>query len=310
MLSADPSDFKADFLGGFATHRIETASEVFIHVRGAGKGPPVLLLHGYPQSSATWHAVAPRLAQDFTVVVADLRGYGDSSKPDSDADHAPFSKRAMAADMVTVMRSLGHERFAVVGHDRGGRVAHRMALDHPHAVERLAVLDIAPTLTMYDRTDRAFAQAYFHWFFLIQPAPLPERLIGAETAFFLDRQLRTQSKTEGVPSAALAAEYLRCYSAPGTIHSACEDYRAAASIDLEHDRADEAASRRIGVPLLALWGDKGTVATLYDVPQTWREKTVSPDLVDGAALPGGHLPQEEQPEALLTHLLPFLAGTA
>ena len=299
-----------DFFPGFATHRVETGSDIFIHARSAGSGPPLLLLHGHPQSGATWHAVAPRLAQDYAVVVADLRGYGDSSKPESDAAHALIVKRAMAADLVTVMRALGHDRFAVVGHDRGGRVAHRMALDHPGVVERLAVLDIAPTLTMYDRTDRAFAQAYFWWFFLIQPAPLPERLIGAETAFFLDRQLRTQSKTEGVPSAALAAEYLRCFAAPGTIHSACEDYRAAASIDLEHDRADDAAGRRIGVPLLALWGGKGTVDALYDVPQTWRDKAASPDLVSGASLPCGHLLQEEQPDALLAHLLPFLSRQA
>lgn len=301
-----PARSMPEFFPGFATHRIETATGVTIHARSAGGGAPVLLLHGYPQSGATWNAVAPRLAAARRVVVADLRGYGDSGKPDSTPDHAPYSKRAMAADMVAVMRALGHERFAVVGHDRGGRVAHRMALDHPGAVARLAVLDIAPTLTMYDRTDFAFAQAYFHWFFLTQPAPLPERLIEAQAAFFLDCQLRRQSRTEGVPVAAVAAEYLRCYTAPGAIHAMCEDYRAAAGIDLEHDRADDAAGHRIAAPLLALWGSKGTVGALYDVLQTWRDKAASPGLVTGTALPCGHLLQEEQPDAVLARLMPFL----
>jgi haloacetate dehalogenase len=266
---------------------------------------PVLLLHGHPQTHATWHAVGPRLVEaGHPVVAADLRGYGDSDRPPSADDHAPYAKRAMAADMVALMQSLGHARFAVVGHDRGGRVAHRMALDHPEAVDRLAVLDIAPTLTMYARTDRAFATRYFWWFFLIQPAPLPERMIRADPEAYLRHHLAGQSRTPGVPSEAMIREYLRCYRMPGGIHAICEDYRAAAGIDLDHDRADDAAGRRVTAPLLALWGGLGTVGALYDVAETWREKA---DRVTGHALPCGHLLQEEAPDAVLAHLLPFLA---
>jgi haloacetate dehalogenase len=210
----------------------------------------------------------------------------------------------MAADQNSVMTALGFERFAVVGHDRGGRVAHRMALDHPTAVERLAVLDIAPTATMYERTDKEFATRYFWWFFLIQPYDLPEKMIGADPAFFLAKHLDGQSKTPGIPNDKLRQEYLRCYADPAAIHAICEDYRAAATIDLDHDRAD--AENRIAAPLLALWGAKGTVGALYDVLATWREKAGGP--VEGKALDCGHLLQEEKPEALLAELLPFLSG--
>jgi haloacetate dehalogenase len=269
-----------------------------------GERLPVLLLHGHPQTHATWHAVAPRLAAEGHPVVAmDLRGYGDSEKPASSADHAPYSKRAMAADACAVMHTLGYSRFAVVGHDRGGRVAHRLALDHPDAVARLAILDIAPTLTMYERTDRAFATRYFWWFFLIQPEPLPERMIGADPEAYLRHHLRGQSATPGVPEERLIREYLRAYRADGAIHAICEDYRAAAGIDLDHDRRDEAAGRRIKAPLLALWGAKGSVGALYDVLATWREKA---DHVEGAPLACGHLVQEEAPDSLLARLVPFL----
>ncbi|MGP9820260.1 alpha/beta fold hydrolase [Salinarimonas sp. NSM] len=295
-----------DLLPGFATHRIETEPGVVINVRSAGSGPPVLLLHGHPQTSATWYRVAPALAERFTVVASDLRGYGDSAKPPSAPDHAPYAKRTMARDQLAVMHALGHARFAVVGHDRGGRVAHRMALDHPDAVSRLAVLDIAPTLTMYDRTDRAFATRYFWWFFLIQPHPLPERMIGADPEFYLRHHLAGQSRTPGVPEERLVAAYLRCYDDPAGIHAICEDYRAAATIDLDHDRADDAAGRHVAAPLLALWGAKGTVGALYDVLATWRERAGD---VRGGALPCGHLLQEEAPEALVAALLPFLAET-
>ncbi|WP_029032562.1 alpha/beta fold hydrolase [Salinarimonas rosea] len=293
-----------DLLPGFATHRIETEPGIAMNVRTAGSGPPVLLLHGHPQTSATWYRIAPALAERFTVVASDLRGYGDSAKPPSTPDHAPYSKRAMARDQVAVMRTMGHARFAVVGHDRGGRVAHRMALDHPDAVARLAVLDIAPTLTMYERTDRTFATRYFWWFFLIQPHPLPERMIGADPAFYLRHHLAGQSRTPGVPEERLVAEYLRCYDDPAGIHAICEDYRAAATIDLDHDRADVAAGRRVAAPLLALWGAQGTVGALYDVLATWRERAED---VRGGALPCGHLLQEEAPDALLAALVPFLA---
>ena len=212
---------------------------------GGGSGPPLLLLHGYPQTHAMWHRIAPALARRYTVVCADLRGYGDSSKPPTDASHASYAKRAMAADMVAAMRALGHPRFRLVGHDRGGRVAHRLAVDHPDAVEKVAVLDIAPTLAMYEKTDRAFATAYYHWFFLIQPFDLPERMIGADPVAYL------RTKIGGWGSGGTAffdpralAEYELCFSDPATIHATCEDYRAAASIDLEHDAADRAAGRR------------------------------------------------------------------
>jgi len=292
-------------LAGFFDARIEVGDGVAIRVRRAGEGPPVLLLHGYPQTHACWHRVAPRLVEaGLTVVLADLRGYGDSSKPAATADHSTYSKRAMAADQVAVMRALGFERFAVAGHDRGGRVAHRMALDHPQAVRRLAVLDIAPTATMYARTDMAFATGYYHWFFLIQPAPLPERLIGADPEFYLRTKLNAWSQGQDSFFAPEAIdEYLRCFDA-ATIAATCEDYRAAATIDLEHDAAD--AGRRVAAPLLALWGARGLVGRSYDVLATWREKAVD---VRGHALPTGHYLPEEAPEAVADALAGFFAET-
>lgn len=294
MLGPDP------FLSGFELHDVETGA-VRIRASVGGSGPPLLLLHGHPQTHATWQAVAPRLATNFRVVAMDLRGYGDSDKPEGGARHANYSKRAMAADAVAVMTRLGYERFALVGHDRGGRVGHRLALDHPQAVTRLALFDIAPTATMYARTDKDFATRYFWWFFLIQPAPLPERLIAADPEFFLRTHVDGQSKTPGSPSSALFAEYLRVYRDPATRHAICEDYRAAATIDLEHDAAD--AETRIAVPLLALWGAKGTVGQIYDVLETWREKAAD---VSGRALDCGHTLQEERPDDVLAELTQFL----
>ncbi len=287
------------FLPGFQGRQIDTPG-ARIHVAVGGSGPPLLLLHGHPQTHVTWHKVAPRLAERFTVVAPDLRGYGDSSKPEGGPGHVNYSKRSMAADQVAVMRALGFDAFPVVGHDRGGRVAHRMALDHPAAVERLALFDIAPTATMYARTDKEFATRYFWWFFLIQPAPLPEHLIAADPAFFLRTHIDGQSKTPGSTSDAVFQEYLRCYSDPACRHAICEDYRAAAGIDLEHDAAD--AARRVEVPLLALWGAKGTVGKLYDVLQTWREKARD---VSGRPLPCGHTLQEEMPDQVLHEVLAF-----
>jgi haloacetate dehalogenase len=208
----------------------------------------------------------------------------------------------MAADQVAVMRRLGHERFAVVGHDRGARVAHRMALDHAERVTRVALLDIAPTATMYARTDREFATRYFWWFFLIQPFDLPERLIAADPDYFLERHIAGQVQIPGSVTPMVLNEYRRCYRDPATRHAICEDYRAAATIDLEHDAAD--AERRVAVPLLALWGERGTVGALYDVLATWREKAID---VCGRALDCGHTPQEETPAELLAQLLPFLS---
>ena len=264
----------------------------------------MLLLHGHPQNHCTWHRVARRLVESgYCVVATDLRGYGDSSRPDGGENHVNYSKRTMARDQVAVMRSLGHERFAVVGHDRGGRVAHRMALDHPDCLSHIAVLDIAPTATMYARTDRQFATRYFWWFFLIQPAPLPERLIASDAEFFLRAHLSSQSRTAGVPSEELIEEYLRCYRLPGTIHAVCEDYRAAASIDLEHDAAD--GDRRVHTPMLVLWGAKGVVGETYDVLATWREKATD---VRGGPITCGHALQEEAPDLTADALLAFLGG--
>jgi haloacetate dehalogenase len=250
---------------GFESSVVD-AGEARIPVRHAGTGPPLLLLHGNPQTHVMWHLVAPRLAADFTVVATDLRGYGDSSKPETTPDHAPYSKRAMAEDQLTVMRHLGFERFALCGHDRGGRVGYRMALDHPERVLKLAVLDIVPTWEAFSRADMAFGLSYWHWFFLAQPHDLPERMIGTDpTYFFLSREERPRIFTP-----AALEEYLRCFRDPRTVHAICEDYRAAATVDYVHDAEDREAGRRVVCPLLALWGQKGFLEEWYDVLDVWR----------------------------------------
>jgi haloacetate dehalogenase len=287
-------------LEGFEQLRIP-ASGTEINLRKAGQGPPLLLLHGYPQTHVMWHKIAPRLAERFTVVLPDLRGYGDSAKPPGGATHEAYAKRALAQDQVEVMAALGFERFAVVGHDRGARVVHRMALDHPGRVTKAALLDIAPTLTMYEGTDRVLATAYYHWFFLIQPYDLPERLIGGDPDYYLEKKIGAWSKTEGCFTPEAVAEYQRCFRDPATIHATCEDYRAAAGIDLEHDRAD--LERRIACPLLVLWGAKGVIERCYDVLAVWRERA---ETVSGKALPCGHFLPEEAPEETLAELLTFL----
>jgi haloacetate dehalogenase len=289
----------------FEPFDVVTEGDVTIHGVRAGQGLPVLLLHGHPQTHLTWHEVAPQLVSaGYQVIAPDLRGYGDSSRPPGGDHHAGYSKRMMARDQVAVMRSLGHERFAVIGHDRGGRVAHRMALDHPGAVDCVTVIDIAPTATMYAQTNQEFARRYFWWFFLIQPAPLPERLIEGDLEFLLRSHLAAQSKTPGVPSEELIQEYLRCYRLPGGIHAICEDYRAAASIDLEHDAVDTGAGRKLEMPLLVLWGSKGVVGEIYDVLATWR--AVAAD-VRGQPLDCGHSPQEERPAQTVAALLEFMS---
>ena len=289
-----------DLMPGFRWRDID-AHGIRIRTAVGGSGPPLLLLHGHPQMHLTWHKVAPDLVERFTVVATDLRGYGDSAKPEGGADHVNYSKRAMAADQVAVMRALGHERFRIVGHDRGARVTHRMALDHPGAVEKLVLIDIAPTATMYARTDMEFARRYFWWFFLIQPYPLPERLIAGDPDYFLERHIAGQIKIDGAVDPSVMAEYRRCYADPAMRHAVCEDYRASAGVDLIHDAAD--AEKRVEAPLLALWGGRGTVGALYDVLETWREKARD---VQGHAIDCGHSPQEEAPEALLKSLNAFL----
>jgi haloacetate dehalogenase len=289
---------------GFERRDIEVEG-VRIHavVGPRRSAPALLLLHGYPQTHAMWHKVAPRLAGSYNVVATDLRGYGDSGKPPTDPEHAPYSKRAMAADQVAVMRSLGHERFLVVGHDRGARVGHRMAVDHPGAVAKLAVLDIAPTLAMYENTTEAFARAYWHWFFLILPAPVPEKMIGADPVFLL-RASMSRGSAGLKPFAPEAwAEYERCRT-PESIHASCEDYRAAAGIDLVHDRADREAGRKVRCPLLALWGEHGVIEACFRPMDEWRR--VAED-VRGKALPAGHYLAEEIPDLVTEELEKFLA---
>src|SRR6516165_6044479 len=275
-----------NFFPGFEDRRIETSGASINLVTG-GSGPPLLLLHGYPQTHLMWRKLAPRLAAEFTVVAPDLRGYGDSSKPPGGADHSAYSFRAMAQDQVEVMAALGFERFRVAGHDRGARVAHRLARDHPQRVERLALLDIVPTLYRFETIDQKAATSSYHWFFLIQPGGLPERLIGAEPEFFLRHSLRPSAVFE--PE--IFAEYLRCFKNPETIRATCDEYRAGASIDLVHDRADR--GRKLTVPLLVLWGQRSSQGSGYDVLAVWRDHAVN---VIGQAIDSGHFLPEEAPD--------------
>lgn len=298
---------RTDLFPGFASLQVAVDGDVRIHAVTGGSGPPLLLLHGHPQSHVIWHRVAPVLAQRFTVVAADLRGYGDSSKPDGGADHAGYSKRTLAGDMVALMRELGHASFDVLAHDRGARVAHRLAVDQPDAVCRLVMLDIAPTLDMYEGATDAFARAYWHWFFLIQPAPLPERLIQADPAAYVRDVMGRRSAGLAPFDPRALAEYERCMALPGTAHGICEDYRAAAGIDLEHDRRDRAQGLRLTRPTLVLWGADGVVHRCFDPLRLWRRIA---DDVHGEALPCGHYIPEEAPQALLERVIPFLCNDA
>jgi haloacetate dehalogenase len=284
---------------GFRQRTVRTGAATIKLVHG-GKGPALLLLHGYPQTHAMWHKVAPELARDYTVVCPDLRGYGDSSKPKGLPDHSNYSKRAMALDMAEVMSALGHDRFHLVGHDRGGRVAHRLARDHARRVQTLTVLDISPTLKMYQSTNMQFAKAYYHWFFLIQEAPLPERMLEGQAPFYILKRLgRGKSGLKHFSKEAMA-EYVRAFKDPRTIHSTCEDYRAAATIDLVHDQKDRT---KLKMPVLALWGKHGVIEALFDCLADWRE--VATD-VRGRALACGHFIPEEKPRELLAELRRFL----
>jgi haloacetate dehalogenase len=287
-----------DFFPGFKRGSAKTSGAT-IHLVTAGSGPPLLLLHGYPQTHIEWRDVAPQLAKKFTVVAADLRGYGDSGKPADGDNHANYSKRAMAQDQVEVMASLGFQKFAVVGHDRGGRVAHRMALDHADRITRLAILDIVPTYKVLHTVSNDLATANFHWWFLIQKSPMPETLIGNSAEVWL------RSRFERIPAGILSneafAEYLRAFTLPGAIHGSCEDYRAGASIDLVHDAAD--LDHKIACPVLVLWGQRGAWPRFYDVLDVWRERASN---VTGKELPTGHFIAEEKPDLLLEELNRFL----
>ncbi len=291
-------------------HRVGTTADgeaVRIFARHGGAGPPLLMLHGFPQTHVMWRRVARALARDFTLVLPDLRGYGDSTRPADAPAHANHSKRAMATDMAALMASLGYERFGVVGHDRGGRVAHRLALDHPAAVERLLVVDIAPTLDMYAATDFAFAKAYYHWFHLIQPAPLPERMIEADWRFYLHQKLGGwggAGALRHVEPEALA-EFERCFREPAAIHAMCEDYRASAGIDLEHDAESRAAGDRIRCAMRVLWGERGVVGRLFAPLALWQAQCEGE--VTGRALPAGHYIPEELPGETAAELRAFFS---
>ncbi len=284
---------------GFKLTQIE-AGEVSVRARVGGSGPPLLLLHGNPQTHVMWHLVAPALARYFTVVATDITGYGMSSKPPSIPGHAPYSKRAMARTQVEVMRQFGNERFGVVGHDRGGRVAYRMALDHPDAVTKLAVLDIIPTGESFDRGGKDFALGYYHWFFFAQPAPLPERLINADPEWFWHWHTARGPRDMFAPEA--LEDYLACFRNPETVRGMCEDYRAGAGIDCEIDAADKQSGHRIACPVLALWGAKAKLESWYDTLAIWREWAND---VQGRALDCGHYLAEEKPEETAAHLLAF-----
>jgi haloacetate dehalogenase len=289
VAKADEGD-QVRLFPGFKAAKIETSGAT-INVVSGGQGPPLLLLHGAPQSLATWYKIAPQLAKEYTVVAADLRGYGDSSKPPDAPNHVNYSKRAMALDGVEVMHHFGFDKFAIVGHDRGGRVSHRMALDHADKLTKVAVIDIVPTYKLYHNVTREFATSYYHWFFFIQPAPFPETLLNNSIDFYMGR---------GAGDA--HAEYVRCFKNPATVHAMCEDYRASASIDLEHDEAD--LNRKIECPFLTLWSERGAMGRQYDVLAAWRERAAN---VSGKALPGGHSLQEDVPDLTLAELRTFLA---
>jgi haloacetate dehalogenase len=277
---------------------------VRINTLVAGDGPPVLLLHGYPQTHVIWHHVAPLLAARHTVVLTDLRGYGDSDKPESGDDHGGYAKRAMARDQLLVMRRLGFDRFAVVGHDRGGRVAHRLTLDNPDAISALAVLDIVPTRYAFEHANADFGRGYYHWFFLAAGNNIPEHLIGGDPEYWLRTRMSARHHGGTAFSAAAQAEYVRCFSDPAAIHASCEDYRAAASIDLVHDDKDAAADRKVTCPVLAIWGEYSFVGRNYDVLSVWREYAAN---VRGQALRCDHYLPEEAPDETHTQLEAFLS---
>jgi haloacetate dehalogenase len=286
---------------GFETCAVKGSAGALHTLRG-GRGAPLLLLHGHPQTHVMWHAVAGELAKMFTVVLMDLRGYGDSARVPGDAEHRAYSKRAMALDAVAVMRHHGFAQFQVLAHDRGARMAHRLAADHPDMVQRLMLLDIAPTLAMYDNSSDAFARAYWHWFFLIQPPPLPEALIDSDPVRYIHSVMGKRHAGLAAFAPAALAEYERCARIPGTAVSICEDYRASATIDLIHDRTNVAAGHQLAQPLRVLWAEHGAVGQCFDVLRLWQERASD---VSGASLPCGHYIAEEAPALLLAEALNF-----
>jgi haloacetate dehalogenase len=292
------------FFPGFTLEHVAVAGGK-IRLRRGGSGPPLLLLHGNPQTHAMWHAVAPALAERFSVVCPDLRGYGGSLKPEATPDHAPYAKKEMARDMVQVMEHFGHARFFVGSHDRGARVAHRLALDFPDSVQKLAVLDIVPTIEHFERADMAFAMGYYHWFWFAQPHPFPETLINAAPEAWFTAHTSREPKPSTFFHPEAMADYLAAARNPEMIRGMCEDYRAAATIDLEHDRASRAARTKVQCPLMVLWGAKGKIGQWYDAPAIWRQYCSGP--VTGSAIDSGHYLAEEAPQAVLAEFLRFFS---
>ena len=289
---------------GFEQKLITVSSDdgsIAISCQVGGSGPPVLLLHGFPQTHAIWRHLAPELAKHYTVIASDLRGYGGSSKPHGKADHSTYSKRAMAADQVALMKALGHEQFFLLGHDRGGRVSHRMAMDYPETIQKLMVLDISPTLTMYENTTMEFAKGYWHWFFLIQPEPIPETMIGANPQYWLKNHMGRHAGT-GIFSPDAWSEYLAGASNRESMHAMCEDYRAAATIDLTHDRADRELGKKLRMPLHVLWGEHGLVHKCFKPLEDWKKVS---NQVTGRAVACGHYIPEELPAELLNEARQF-----
>lgn len=286
---------------GFVEERITgDGATLFLRRGGRDGATPIVLLHGYPQTSAMWHGVAPILARSYQVVCPDLRGYGRSDKPKTDPSHEPYSKRAMAKDIVAVMQRLGHEQFLVGAHDRGARVAHRLGLDHPERVGAMVLLDVAPTREMYAKTSAGFAQAYWHWFFLTQPQPLPENMIGADPEGFWKLKCFNQARGENPFSDDALAEYLAAFAMPDVIHASCEDYRAAAGVDIDHDNEDQ--QRKLAMPVLALWAKRGVIETYFDALELWRQRA---EHVQGEAIDATHYMAEEIPEQIATRMTDF-----
>jgi len=290
------------FQAGLISTQHASDGEILISYQMGGSGPPLLLLHGFPQTKMIWHRVAPALAKHFTVIASDLRGYGASSKPQGLADHSTYSKRAMASDQAQLMNALGFSHYGVLGHDRGGRVAHRLALDYGKQVNKLMVLDISPTLAMYEQTTMQFASSYWHWFFLIQKAPIPETMIGANTEFFMKQFMGGRHAGLSIFAPECWQEYVLAMSDPACLHAMCEDYRAAASIDLEHDRQTIAQKQLLEMPVRVLWGEFGQVNACFKPLEDWQKLGTD---VSGQTLQSGHYIPEEIPEGLIAEALSF-----
>ena len=290
------------FTPGQYSYTHPTDGDITIAYQKAGNGPPLLLLHGFPQSKAIWHLIAPQLSERFTVIASDLRGYGESSKPTGNVDHSNYSKRSMAMDQVELMKHLGFKEFSLLGHDRGGRVSHRLAADFPECVQKLMVLDISPTLAMYEQTSMAFARGYWHWFFLIQKAPIPETMIGADVEFFLKQFMGGRYAGFDIFAKECWHDYVRAMQDPACTHAMCEDYRAASTIDLEHDRVDIAAGKKLQMPLRVLWGEHGLVNACFSPLSDWNKVASH---VSGKTVNSGHYIPEEAPEELLAEALAF-----